>query len=284
MKYLLILTTTLLSLNAFSLYEEDSRKDLYKVENQSVRKVAQALAYQIEKVELRGWTFNRFWTLVMKPFHEQGICSNERFSDNPSMRTNCTWILVSPKHLLSAGNCITEHYCKNDLYYYMFNYHLDSALPFNEKHSKTNFYQCKNVVKRVFDPATATSYALIELKKEVKGITPVKISLKKELPMGQKLIVLGHIQGMPLKIADDNQVFDQNEKHFLVNSDIAGETKGSAVINAQSYELEGLLIHGTKNYEHEGGGCKTAPVYPNNLAQELALRSAVLKDLIKSVQ
>ncbi|GEM_PF-3293400 len=284
MKILILTLLCVLSLNAFALYEQDDRKDLYEINNPELQKIASAMAYQIEFVELKGWTFNRFWTLVMEPFQARRICPDERYKEQLSMRTNCSGILVSPKHLLTAGNCITEHYCSNDLYYWMFNYDLKEDKPFNIKHRNTNFYKCEKIVKRYYDPNNAISYTLLELKKEVKGVEPVKLRQSGDLSPGEELIVLGHPQGLPLKIADNIQTYDQNDTHFLLNSDIAGSTRGAAIINAKSYELEGIMIHGTPNYAEVGANsCKNMPVYENNQAQELGIKAALFKDLVNDL-
>jgi V8-like Glu-specific endopeptidase len=280
MKTLLLFALLVLSTNTLALYEEDNRKDLYEVTDPQVKNVASAIAYQLEFVELSGWKFNRFWTMVMEPFEQRGICAEEKFSKQLSMRNNCTGILVSPKHLLTAGNCITEHYCSNDLYYWVFDYNLKSDAPFVEKHHSKNFYQCEKIVKRVFDRSTGISYALMELKKEVKGITPVKFRQSGAMAPNEELIVLGHPRGLPLKIADQTKVYDQNERLFILNSDITGESRGSAIINAKSYELEGMMIYGTRNYDQAGRDCESSAVYPNNEAQELAIKTSFLKDLL----
>ena len=88
------------------------------------------------------------------------------------------------------------------------------------------------------------------------------------------LVTSYHLQ-LLLKIADHTQALDQNETHFILNSDISGSTRGAAIINAQNYELEGIMVYGTSNYESPGDPCKKTTVFRNEEAQELALKTSV---------
>jgi hypothetical protein len=283
MKAVLLLLSISFSVSVYAIYEEDNRKDLYEIADPQVKKVAAAMAYQIEKVELTGWTFERNWKLVMETMVQRGVCAEERFSGQLSLRNNCTAILVSPKHLLSAGNCINEHFCTNDLYYWMFDNDLKTDGPQIETNSRKNFYRCKKVVKRAFDRNSGVSYILFELEKEVKNIEPVKFRRSGRMGVNEEVIVLGHPQGLPLKIADHAQALDQNETHFILNSDISGSTRGAAIINAKNYELEGIMVYGTANYESSGDACKKSTVLRDEEAQELALKTSVFKDILNGI-
>lgn len=260
-----------LSSQAFALYDEDNRVDFYKLTDPKMKEAANAVAFQIYKDELKGWTFNRYWEIVTTPLTNMGVCRQERFSDQPRMRNDCSAILIGPKQLLLPGNCITEHYCDNDLFYWMFNYHQDSASPMSMDRKREYFYKCEKLIKRVFNPNTAISYAIIELNKNVVGVKPVKISQSSSISAHTELVAIGHPSGIPQKIARDAYVGDQTEDHFLVSSDIPGTSKGTAIFNAETFELEGMLIHGTKDFEMVNG-CKQSPVFPYLEARELALK------------
>jgi len=266
----------LLSSQAMAIYDQDDRVDLYKLNDSKLRQLSKAVAFQIYKDELRGWTFQRYWTIVTRPLSARGVCENERFADQPTMRNDCSGILVGPKTLLMPGHCITEHYCWNDLFYFMFNYHQEDGSALNLERHKDNFYKCEKVIKRVYDPSTAVSFALIELNREVKGIKPVNISKNIKIGNETELLVVGHPNGLPQKIARDAFVTDENKNHFLVNSDIGGASKGSAVFNLETYELEGMLISGSKDFEVSRSGCKRALTYPMSEAKELGIKSSVI--------
>lgn len=267
-----ILLAALLSTSAFALYDEDNRLDLYEVQDAKLKEASQAVAYQIYFDELKGWTFNRYWQILTKTGQEIGLCKDERFSDQPTMRNDCAGVLVGEKELLIPGNCITEHYCNNDLFYFMFNYAMKDSTPVALKRDRNDFYKCEKILKRVWDTQSATSYALIELNKKVEGIRPLKISKTNHIAENGELVAVGFPHGMPMKIAGNAFVTDQTEAHFLVSSDIAGTSKGTALINAKTYELEGMLITGTRHYQDTPEACARPTKYTQSEAQELALK------------
>jgi len=278
-----ILISILFILNiplSFALYEDDSRKDLYEINDSRIHEISKSVAFQLDKNQLRGWTFKKYWEVVTRELGQQGICANEKFTLQPTIRPECTALLVGPKHLLTAGNCLTEHYCWNDLFYWVFDYKFRKDQSFNNKLPRKNFFQCERIIKRVYDPSTAVSFTLFELKKEVTGRTPIKLSNKKMISPGDELITFGHDKGLPLKVSFGARVYDQNENHFLINSDITGETKGAPIFNKRTGEFEGLLIHGTSNYDFKDERCRNLITLENNEAQELAIKSSYIKSLL----
>lgn len=254
---------------AFAIYGEDTRREFFEIKDGRVKQQASALAYQVERhYELRGWTFSRRWELVMRPYDAQNICSDQPYVNQLALFKNCTGILVSPKHLLTGGNCLTEHYCKNDLYYWMFDYNLKGE-HFNVKRPRQNFYKCKKVIKRVYDPFREHSFALIELNKTVKGIKPAKLNLKGGLKAGEALKVLGHMRGLPLKLDDSVKVVEKYTKNFIVNSDLPGKySVGSAIINANTGLIEGFFAGGTSGYEKGPLGCLQEETFTENEGYE----------------
>ena len=122
----------------------------------------------------------------------------------------------------------------------------------------------------------------MKLKKEVKDREPVKLSSKKRLD-DQELITLGHVRGSTLKYSDGAKTYDQDDKFFLTNSDISGESEGSGVFNKSTGELEGMMIYGTKNYFINDNDCRELNVFKDHEAQELVIKSIYLKKLLKDL-
>lgn len=270
----------LFSLNSFAVYEKDTRVDYYQVKNKTHKKIMSTMAYQLYMDELRGWKFSKFWKLVTKPLGSYGLCESEKFQEQSVFRNDCSGILVGKDLLLTPGHCLTEHYCKNDLFYWVFDYRMESK---NEQITHIRgkkFYQCKEVLKRVYNNTTGVSYALIRLKKKVMDREPVKLSSNPSVG-GVDLVTSGFPFGMPIKLNTDVKSYDESNKAFITNSDITGANKGTGVFNSNTGELEGMLIYGTKNYINSPSGCSANPVYPNNEAQELAVKASYLKEQLK---
>jgi V8-like Glu-specific endopeptidase len=265
----------------FAVYGEDNRKDFFEVQDNEVRELSKAILYRIDKHELRGWTFQRYWKIITKKLEDKGVCKDEKFSDQDTIRIGCSAVLIGKKKVLTGGNCISSFTCNNDLYYWTFGYYKGTSDQSFEKLHKKNFFKCKEIVKRVYDPASGRSFAIFTLKKDVKGIKPVKVSTV-PLKDTDELIIMGHPSGLPLKIAEGAAVIDQDQSLFISNSDIRGETVGSMAFNKKTKELVGLLIYGTYNYQYSYETyCNQVSRSENNQAQELFLKSNIFSEYLE---
>lgn len=280
-----IITIILLSLSVQSfaqekvVYGEDNRHEVFEARPE-FKTFARSTAARIDRNRLKGWTFNRFWELETKTLEQTGICADERFSQQPTV-AECTGFLVSPKHIVTAGHCISNQTCKNGMYYWLFDYHMPEHGPFDPRRSKHDYASCKRVVKRVYERGTGLDYALIELKKEVKGRAPLKFRKEGEVSLGEELVVIGHPSGLPTKIADGAQVRDINPYFFKANLDTFGGNSGSPVINVRTGEVEGILVRGATDYvEDRSSGCHRV----NRYADEVAAESATLITNVKELQ
>jgi len=138
----------------------------------------------------------------------------------------------------------------------MFDYNLKSPNAFSVMRPRKNFYKCHKVIKRVYNPAAGKSYALIELKKEVKDRTPVEMNMTGDLSVRDELVVLGHMRGLPLKIDHGAKVIEKYDDIFTTNTDIPGRlTLGAGIFNKKNFKLEGIMVHGTMGYTENSDGC-----------------------------
>ncbi len=71
-------------------------------------------------------------------------------------------------------------------------------------------------------------------------------------------MVIGHPAGLPTKVSGGAKVRDAGPTgHFVANLDTYGGNSGSAVFNAKTGLIEGILVRGEIDYTWRGG-CKVS--------------------------
>jgi hypothetical protein len=91
-------------------------------------------------------------------------------------------------------------------------------------------------------------YAVIKLDRPVVGRVPLKIRKAGLIANGQRLIVIGNPSGLPTKVTDGNVIRTDHPSYFGTNLDTFHGNSGSAVINATTGEVEGILVRGKTDY------------------------------------
>jgi V8-like Glu-specific endopeptidase len=224
------------------IYGNDNRKDTFESDSVLFQKLASSTAAHIAKenikfvgknAELRGPALSDIFRL----------CSKERFRHQPFI-ANCSGFLVAPDMIATAGHCFqTGDSCKQ--YHWVFNYKVSDSTQTNVTVDASDVYKCKEVIKASL--TRTTDFALIRLDRKVEGVSPVKIS--KELPkLGTEVVLIGHPSGLPQKITDGGKINAVSETEFKANLDAFQINSGSAVFNAKSGELLGVLVRGQTDY------------------------------------
>ena len=247
----------LMSLQAFAttpdvIYGEDNRRDIFEETNPKYIQYARATAAKVPTIFMRNVGKDvvfRTMTLV-----DRGICASERFSTQTTV-SMCSGFLVGPKTLVTAGHCIRNaNDCKN--FRWVFDYGITKKDQVKVTVTKESVFSCKKVISQVF--TDENDFAVIELDKEVKGRTPLKFRTSGTVSPGTPLVVIGHPSGLPTKIADGATVRHLDKNWFTANLDTFAGNSGSAVINTESGEVEGILVRGEEDYVDSENGCKVA--------------------------
>ena len=80
----------------------------------------------------------------------------------------------------------------------------------------------------------------------------------------EKVYVLGHPSGLPLKYAPGAQVRGNDDPSFFVaNLDTYGGNSGSPVFNERTGEVEGILVRGETDYL-QVGNCRISNACPTS--------------------
>ena len=83
--------------------------------------------------------------------------------------------------------------------------------------------------------------------------------------VGEDLVVIGHPTGLPTKIADGANVRRRAGTYFVANLDTYGGNSGSAVFNANTGVVEGILVRGETDYRRDyRRNCRVSNVVSDN--------------------
>ncbi|WPU63247.1 trypsin-like serine peptidase [Peredibacter starrii] len=259
MKNLIALASLLALSQAFAanqsievVYGPDNRQDIYQVRNQLHLQLAQATAGMIDVRQFQKSSKPNFFDLVGTQSLERAmnICPSESFSQQP-IAPNCSGFLVSPDTLITAGHCYKsfstpENVCRGFAWVFGYDMKSPTANPTKDI-SVTNIYTCKSVVAAELNQTL--DYAIIKLDRPVTGRTPLKFRTTGKIANNAQLVVIGHPTGLPTKVSPGAKVTRNTDStKFSTNLDTFQGNSGSAVFDANTGMLEGILIQGRTDY------------------------------------
>ena len=264
MKFLLLIVLTI-SASAMAndkvIYGEDNRLDVFESTNEIHKTLARSTAAMITGSSLRS--AGEITHVTGPSLQARGMCPEERFSQQATAAM-CSGFLVGNKYLVTAGHCITsEADCRS--YKWVFDYKVDSAEQLNVSVATSSVYSCKRIISRALDGSTQDDYAFIELDRSVADRAPLSFRKEGTIAAGEEVLVIGHPTGLPTKITDGAKVRSLRGKYFVANLDTYGGNSGSAVFNARTGVIEGILVRGENDYNYDSArGCRASNLCPEN--------------------
>lgn len=264
------------------IYGDDNRKDIYDSTNSLYKKLAESTAAMIPSGQLTIEGDN--YKISSGTLKDDGVCEDERFSSQPTAAL-CSGFLVGHNLLISAGHCITnQDDC--DSHSWVFDYALKEKNSNPILVSKQNVYHCSKIISRVKDDITLNDYSLIQLDRDVENREPLNYRVKGKIELNQEVLVIGNPSGLPTKIADGAFVRNNNNKYFFqTNLDTFGGNSGSAVFNAKTGLIEGILVRGDTDYKWDSSSfCNRVNKCPmDGCRGEDVTRITVIKGLKNNV-
>lgn len=253
MKNFLILTILIFCSQTFAfspsvIYGSDDRQDSYEA-SWLHQKLAESTAAKIpkNKIRIKGATAE----IGGIPLHEKMpnaknfICKKEKFSHQLAPAT-CSGFLVKNNILVTAGHCMTsEDECKNAAW--VFNFKVSDAHQSAVSVNATEVVSCKRIIKRKNSFLTGMDFAVIELDRKLDK-KPLKLA--SSLPTEETpLFLVGHPSGLPQKIVTGGKAKSIGQYSFTTNLDSFRGNSGSAVLNAKTGEVYGVLVSGNRDYK-----------------------------------
>ena len=258
-----------------SIYGDDNRLDYYEA-SPEMQKLADSVVslWPSAQVKTRGESTD----LATISFGEAlKLCPGEKFAEQP-IGAFCSGTLVGKDLVLTAGHCITDEASCADARF-VFGYNIDGA----GKAAKTtvpskDVYGCKKIVGRDLDKEhsgyiglalniakyilnlAGPDYAVVQLDRPVEGRQPLPINRKvfDKPKADEPVFVIGHPVGLPVKVAGGAKVRKYGFKAFFTTDlDTFGGNSGSAVFNAKTNLIEGILVRGGTDFKDTPAGCKT---------------------------
>jgi len=275
----LLLTTAFAGVDSNKIiYGEDHRQDLNGDVPEKWIEWSKATAAMVQAKDLVKVPGEDYYSFGDDKLSDN-VCADEGFADQPSL-AYCSGFLVGENLLLTAGHCITKETDCTEKFKWVFDYSVNETTGELNKIVDANIFSCKKIISRELgvvdnlltrkgikiskDALTTFSgkkldYALIELTRNAEGRTPLKFRKQERsgifglnrLRNGDELVMIGHPSGLPTKIAAGAEVIAKTDGYFHANLDAFGGNSGSAVINATSGEVEGILVRGKRDYKYD---------------------------------
>ncbi len=241
------------------IYGSDDRLDLYQVQNTRDIQLADSTValMKSDKLTAHGAQFD----IAGEPFGTSlGLCTTEPFYNQPSAAF-CSGSLVADDIIITAGHCITDAESCASMKF-VFGYAVKAAGVYPTSATADNVVGCKEIIGRKQESAGA-DFAVIRLDRKITNHAPLKINRATDLKAGDHVGVIGHPSGLPVKLAfGESKVRTVDTRgYFMTNLDTYGGNSGSAVFNAKTGLVEGILVRGETDFVYQNG-CQVSNVCP----------------------
>ncbi len=264
------------------IYGDDNRLDYF--EAPAARKALADSVVSLWKtgdVEASGSKFKlktKKFTDMMQEEAGAPLCATEPFREQP-VGAFCSGSLVGEDLIMTAGHCVTsEEQCKSTKFVFGFAVKARGGKAPAEVPA-ADVYSCAKIETQRLQASDTTGnpyldellgkisdqdFAIVRLDRKVAGRKPLAVNPESTLKNGDALFVIGHPVGLPLKVADDANVRDigDGKTYFLANLDTYGGNSGSAVFNARTNKVEGILVRGDQDFK--AGGTEESPCVESN--------------------
>lgn len=253
-RFFSVLATATIAISAIAspwqpkvIYGDDNRLDLYDVKEASTLALADSTVALMDASRLVPQKDGSFGINAQTLRDYFQVCSEERFSEQPTA-ASCSGSLVGPDLVLTAGHCISQYECADTRF--VFGYALRKLGDVADTAPASEVYSCAKVL--ISKETAGADFAVVRLDRPVTGHLPLAINRGAVPAVGTEVGVIGHPSGLPVKAAFGAQVRHDDAGFFVTNLDTYGGNSGSAVFNAKTGLIEGVLVRGETDFELNG--------------------------------
>jgi len=263
------------------IYGDDDRLDLHQVQSEKLKAMADSTVALMRGSKVTIDEETGIASIQTTSYSQSyRLCEDEPFYDQETAAF-CSGSLVGPDLMMTAGHCVTtQGSCETTKFVFGF------AVTEEGKNPRSvpagDVYGCKTLLGRAQQSGGA-DWAIIQLDRPVAGHAPLKLNRTGNTPNGTPLIVIGHPAGLPTKVAGGAYVRDQgSDGHFVANLDTYGGNSGSAVFNAVTGQVEGILVRGERDYTYRDGCYVSNVCADDGCRDEDVTRVSAVYDLVPS--
>jgi len=244
------------------IYGSDDRLDIYQVTDNNLLRLANSTVALIRNSRITDTQNGDSEILTFSYKNNYNLCPEEPFVEQ-NVAAFCSGFLVGENLVVTAGHCIsTQSDCNTISLVFGFSVTQKGKLP--KKIQNTEIYKCVELIKSEVQ-FNGADFAVIRLERNVVGHIPLKIRRQNEINSGENIVVIGHPAGLPTKVAAGSNVRKLESEYFVTNLDTYGGNSGSAVFNATTGIVEGILVRGETDYvAKKGGNCRISNYCPTD--------------------
>jgi hypothetical protein len=244
-----------------AVYGTDGRKDIYAVTRPELREVADSVVALVAASDLERRGNGRFTLSTTRYADDYNLCAGEPFFDQP-LGCDCTGFLVAPDVIATAGHCARSMRRVRSVRF-VFGFRMLDARKARTQFAAADVYEGAAIIGREESDDTGADWALVRLARPVVGRTPLRVRASGKIADGRPVFVVGHPNGLPVKLADGARVRSNRRRAFFVaNLDTYGGNSGSPVLDLRTRTVEGILVNGEDDFV-EQGDCRVSMVCPD---------------------
>ena len=230
------------------IYGNDDRRDIFEVGSSLQLRVADSTVALMEASSLTK-SGSRYAIQGQSFGASNGLCETEPYFNQPTAAF-CSGSLVGTDLILTAGHCVkTAADCASARFVFGFGVRARGETPTSAPVSEV--YSCKEIVHTIMQPA-GEDFAVVRLDRPVTGHAVLSLDRNSGIAAGDEIFVAGHPAGLPTKIAGGAKVRRVESEYFVANLDTYGGNSGSAVFNASTGDIEGILVRGDNDFVSQG--------------------------------